>query len=406
MKGLLNRLIPDHSRLFDVTIQPGDEERDHVSLVSRVRQDGVVEIQVTANTGVAAAWGIHHYLKYYCKVHVSWEASQLSMPETLPQVNFTLNAMDKFRYQQNVCLYSYSYAFWQWEDWERHIDWMALNGINIPLAFGAQEEIWRRVYRKFGLTNEELAGHFAGPAFLAWGRMGNIITWGGPLSESWHTFTVNLQHKILARMRGLGMTPIIPAFAGHIPKGIIDRYNPVYTTPDWHGFNHTYLLDFSDPMFQEIGSSFITEYQAEFGASDHLYNCDPFNEMDPSTNDPAYLRTSAQAVYSAMTKADPKAIWVLQGWLFILDTYWKLPQIEAFLTSVPIGNMIVLDLKSTHSEQFTRTKSYFGQPFIYNDLSNFGAKSALFGHLHQVITYFSGSKPKRETVFLLEQILI
>ncbi len=32
-------------------------------------------------------------------------------------------------------------------------------------------------------------------------------------------------------MGGLGMTPILPAFVGYIPKGIIDCYNPVYTTP-------------------------------------------------------------------------------------------------------------------------------------------------------------------------------
>jgi len=52
--------------------------------------------------------------------------------------------------------------------------------------------------------------------------------------------------------------------------------------------------------------------------------------------------------------------------------YWKLPQAEALLTSVPIGKMLILDLYSTHEEQYTRTKSYFGQPFIFNDLSNFG----------------------------------
>ena len=34
----------------------------------------------------------------------------------------------------------------------RHIDWMALNGINLPLAQTGQEEIWRRVWRHFGLT--------------------------------------------------------------------------------------------------------------------------------------------------------------------------------------------------------------------------------------------------------------
>jgi len=48
----------------------------------------------------------------------------------------------------NVCTFGYTYAFWQWRQWEQHIDWMALNGINLPLAFVAQESIWQRVYSK------------------------------------------------------------------------------------------------------------------------------------------------------------------------------------------------------------------------------------------------------------------
>ncbi len=70
------------------------------------------------------------------------------MPSQLPEVDLTLDAADRFRYHQNVCTLSYTFAFWQWKDWERHIDWMALNGINLPLAFTGQEEIWRRVYSK------------------------------------------------------------------------------------------------------------------------------------------------------------------------------------------------------------------------------------------------------------------
>ena len=45
---------------------------------------------------------------------------------------------------------------------------MALNGINLPLAFTGQEAIWQRVYRKIGLTQQELDTFFGGPAFLAW----------------------------------------------------------------------------------------------------------------------------------------------------------------------------------------------------------------------------------------------
>ena len=41
----------------------------------------------------------------------------------------------EYRYNMNVCTFGYSYAHWDWKRWEREIDWMALNGINMHLAF-------------------------------------------------------------------------------------------------------------------------------------------------------------------------------------------------------------------------------------------------------------------------------
>ena len=74
----------------------------------------------------------------------------------------------RFRYYQNVCTVSYSFAWWNWTRWEREIDWMAMSGINLALAFNGQEAIWQRVYLKMNLTQQELDEHFGGPAFLAW----------------------------------------------------------------------------------------------------------------------------------------------------------------------------------------------------------------------------------------------
>lgn len=45
---------------------------------------------------------------------------------------------------------------------------MALNGINLPLAFSGQEEIWDRIYKSYGCTQEDMDSHFTGPAYLAW----------------------------------------------------------------------------------------------------------------------------------------------------------------------------------------------------------------------------------------------
>jgi len=61
-------------------------------------------------------------------------------------INYTCVCVEsRFRYYQNVCTFSYSSVWWDWPRWEREIDWMALNGINLPLAFTGQEAVWQEV---------------------------------------------------------------------------------------------------------------------------------------------------------------------------------------------------------------------------------------------------------------------
>jgi alpha-N-acetylglucosaminidase len=50
---------------------------------------------------------------------------------------------------------------------------------------------------------------------------------------------------------------------------------------------------------------------------------DPFNELVPPSNDPAYLARVSSSIYAAATAADPHAIWVLQGWFLIANqAFW------------------------------------------------------------------------------------
>ena len=395
--SLVQRLIPDHYKLFNINVRGPNfspKNTDQVVLMTESSSSNEVErkfnpthtkiLTVTANTGPAAVWGINHYLKYFCNSHVSWDTTRIRIPSPLPDVNLTLTSLGKFRYHMNVCTFGYTYAFWKWHQWEKHIDWMSLNGINLPLAFVAQEAIWERVYMKFGLTEEDLAEHFAGPAFLPWQRMGNLYGWGGRLTPTWHKFTIELQHQILDRMRGLGITPVLPAFAGHIPKGLLKLYpNITYTSAQWCGFPPTYLLDPMDPLFIQIGSSFIEEYINEFGATDHVYNCDAFNEMNPASSDPEFIRNSGKAIYDAISKVDENAVWIMQGWLF-RSSFWQEEQAKALLTSVDPGDMIVLDLSSTEVTEYDRLQSYFGQPFIFNDLNNYGGYIGFFGRIGRI----------------------
>lgn len=59
--------------------------------------------------------------------------------------------------------------------------------------------------------------------------MGNIRGWGGPLPQTWINDQLVLQHKILDRMRSLGMIPVLPGFAGHVPQNITRFVKPPAT---------------------------------------------------------------------------------------------------------------------------------------------------------------------------------
>lgn len=52
-------------------------------------------IQITATTGVAAATGFHHYLKYMCTCHISWQTVQLNLPKELPDVDIRMTMNDR-----------------------------------------------------------------------------------------------------------------------------------------------------------------------------------------------------------------------------------------------------------------------------------------------------------------------
>ncbi|KAK0140579.1 Alpha-N-acetylglucosaminidase [Merluccius polli] len=295
-----------------------------------------------------------------------------------------------FRYYQNVCTVSYSSVWWDWARWEREIDWMALNGINLPLAFTGQEALWQEVYRALGLNQTEIEEFFSGPAFLAWNRMGNMFEFGGPLPQSWHVKNLFLQFKILERMRSFGMLPVLPAFSGNIPRGILRLYPNASVTRlgPWAQFNCSfscaYILDPRDPLFLQIGSLYLSEVVKRFG-TDHIYNTDTFNEMTPPSSEPEYLAAVSRSVFASMTAVDPQAVWLMQGWLFFSSAwFWKPPQIKALLQGVPIGRMIVLDLFAETEPIFTYTESFYGQPFIWCMLQNFGGNSGFFGQVESI----------------------
>ena len=212
-------------------------------------------------------------------------------------------------------------VWWNFSRWEREIDWMALNGLNLILSFTGQELVWQKFYTFLELTDSDIKDFFSGPAFLAWQRLGNIRRWGGPLDDGWIASQASMQKMIMARIREFGMINVLPGFAGHVPATLVKFFPEGNFTHNsgWNGFNSTYtddyLLEPTDPIFMQIGTIFYQMLIDEFG-TDHVYNCDTYNEMNPIHTDLLYLADVNKAIFQTMQAVDSDAIFLMQGWLF------------------------------------------------------------------------------------------
>lgn len=405
-KAVLKRLLPSHTHSFLFKIVSKDVCGGHscflINNYYKESSGNGPEISIKGTTAVEIASGLHWYLKYWCGAHVSWDKTggvqiaSIPKPGSLPHVKdkgVMIQRPVPWNYYQNVVTSSYSYVWWNWERWEKELDWMALQGINLPLAFTGQEAIWQKVFMNLNITTEDLNDFFGGPAFLAWARMGNLHGWGGPLSQNWLDQQLCLQKQILSRMLELGMTPVLPSFSGNVPAALkkifpsanitrLGDWNTVDKNPRWCC---TYLLNPSDPLFVEIGEAFIRQQVKEYGDVTDIYNCDTFNENSPPTSDPAYISSLGAAVYKAMSRGDKDAVWLMQGWLFYSDSaFWKPPQMQALLHSVPFGKMIVLDLFAEAKPIWKNSSQFYGTPYVWCLLHNFGGNIEMYGILDAI----------------------
>ena len=395
--ALAGRVIPGQAGHFAFKTLPADT-CDYFTLSMKGRK-----VAVGGNNANSMAVGLNYYLKYWCHTNIGWFAwDKGTLPEKLPAVEtpVRMDARVPQRFFLNYCTYGYTMPWWNWEEWEHFIDWMALNGINLPLAITGQESIWYRVWTELGLSDEEVRSYFTGPAHLPWHRMLNIDRWGGPLPKSWLEGQEALQKQIVARERELGMKPVLPAFAGHVPPELQRIYPDaqIERMSDWAGFaleDYPWFLDPEDPLFPVIQKKFLEKEYEAYG-TDHVYGIDIFNEMIPKSWDPAYLGGVSKGVYESLAAADPEADWLQMTWLFYNEgKYWfennTDDRVKAFLTAYPAEHSILLDYYCERMEVWRKTDSYYGVPFIWCYLGNFGGNTFLAGDIREVSNRIEGT---------------
>ncbi|GMR61428.1 hypothetical protein PMAYCL1PPCAC_31623, partial [Pristionchus mayeri] len=363
--------------------ESGEISEGHASLSGS--PDGV---QIVATSPVDALYAVHSYLREFCGTMISWEGQ--NVPKTgncqRPTTFERTFTSPKVRYFGNPCTYSYSFAWWDWTHWERFIDWMALSGFNMALAPVGQEAIWAELWRGLGISQEGLDGFFPGPAFLAWHRMGNVQALRGPLSKEYLASQLELNKKIVKRMVLLGIVPVLPTFAGFVPKEFERKFDRLRFLQNacWNHFNATNSCTASlhpaEPEFRKIGKIFVQMQKEIYGDVTNVYSADPFNESPPKHLTDSDYAAMSSAIYEGCEAGNQHCVWLLQSWTFVYDA-WKATSVRSFLEPVPKGRLLILDLQAEKRPLFKEFDSFYGHNFVWCLLQNFGGNTQMRGNL-------------------------
>ncbi len=355
-------------------------------------------IVIRGNSGIAMASGFNYYLKNYVNIDYNpLYASNTNLDELKPVGGkIVKEAQYDLRYALNFCTYSYTMAFWNWDEYEEFLDWCAMNGINLVLDIVGQEEVLRQTLLEFNYTDEEIKDYICGPAYFAWFYMQNLYSVGGPLPNAWFEQRTELGRKIHDRMQTYGISPVIQGFAGQVPETFAEKNEGavLISTGDWSGFTRptmirTYLTEAEMEAgkvnyFSNVAEVFYEKQQNVFGNVSHYYATDPFHEGGNTGG--LDTKTIFREVQSEMLKSDEDAVWVMQQWQGNLNAN-KMSQLDKSKT---LALVLQADMKADLEAKADRDEKIFfeqqGSPWIFCMLHDFGGRMGLDGEVPVIAT--------------------
>ncbi|TJZ56093.1 alpha-N-acetylglucosaminidase [Streptomyces piniterrae] len=369
-RAALDRLLPRHADQFRLVPLAGDGTGD------RFRVDGARgRITVAATTPATLLTGVHWYLKYTCRAHLSWAGDQLELPARLPAPAAPLERATALphRFALNDTHDGYTAPYADWARWERLIDVLALHGMNEVLVTPGSEAVYHRLLTDFGYSDAEARAWIPAPSHQPWWLLQNMSGYDGPTSTELIEQRAELGRRITERLRSLGMRPVLPGYFGTVPDGFADRNPGARTVPqgNWSGLKRPDWLDPRTAVFADVAAAFYRHQRRLLGPAG-LFKMDLLHEGGKPGDVP--VPDAARAVEKALRTAHPDATWVILGWQ-------RNPRRD-LLEAVDHDRMLIVDGLSDLDTVTDREKDWGGVPYAFGSIPNFGGRTTIGAKTH------------------------
>lgn len=336
-------------------------------------------ILIRATSGTAGGAALNDYLRKYCHYYYGILTQSGELPDVPPDTEGVCRERSVFhyRYAFNYCTFGYTFAFYDWADWERMTDYLILAGYNLVLNPVGNECVWLELLQKFGYSREEAKSYLSAPNYLPWQWMMNLSGFDSAYPESWFEEQCEISRKLTKKLASFGIGVMLPGYGGAVPDDFSLRFPEARIAPQdqWNGFRRPSFLLPEDALFPMMAREYYSLQKKLLGTEEaHYYSVDPFHEGGSKAG--ICLETFAQGILAAMKEADGNAVWAFQGWQENPD--------RNILSALKREDVLICNLQGNLSAD--GGDDFLGYPHIYCAVNNFGGQQILRGDALKLYT--------------------
>jgi alpha-N-acetylglucosaminidase len=367
--------MPHLAPQFHLTLHPSQPDAFHISGTRG-------HINVDAATIPTLLYGVNYYLKYTAHLQISTNGQQLGPANLIlpaPSSPITKPALYTTRYALNENVDGYTAPYWSEARWQHEIDILALSGTNAILIERGADLVLYQTFRDAGYSDLAIRNWITQPAHQNWQLMGNMCCFIEPISLDLLHKRAESAQRLVAMLRALGITPVLPGYYGIVPADFATLHPGahVITQGDWNGFTRPGWIDPRDPNFAKLAASFYRHQHDLFGDTT-LYDMEIFQEGGATGDVP--VGPAAKLVQTALLTAHPNASWFLMA--------WQNNPLPALIDALDPHHLLIADIEQGRIPRSHRDQQFHDVPWLYGGLWEFGGRTSLGAPLYDYAVRF------------------
>ena len=326
------------------------------------------KIIICGNNKVTMAMGYYRYLHDYCNVMLVSGDYDISYIKTapLPEEKITFTVKQKIRMAMTNERFAAEADGWGFDRWEKEIDFMAMNGVNTPLALTGSDGVLYKMLKDMRIPEATIFSFISGSSYWYKQLTGNIFGFLPMNSADYFNKKIAVGKMVTEREKELDMSPVhqglmltVPfAFRRHYPKSDLIKL------PAWNGFPPAMTIAADDFGYLRIFNKMYLEFQRDLLGEVHNYIFDPMTDVD-SKGYSTFLDDICDHFKEILEEVDENGVWFVRAKSF--------PDIKERME-----NTVVID---EDGDEYQRRGGFGGNDFVLGIRGNLYGRTVLCGDM-------------------------